>query len=185
MISAQVRPVSVRYRAAGLASSPEHGLTVAQPICSMQTLGMELCSRHAVSPPLLSPCLANVLHSNPPHSLAPAILLSARSTSSSSSSSSSCLCSSGTSSSSNPPPSYPLSVWINCPGHMRTCHFMNPKPRKEAAPNRCLRCCSLSVTTPVKALCPLCEVNTSQINVVGLFYLFTFRWLGLLEQDIE
>ncbi|KAJ4944655.1 hypothetical protein JOQ06_013198, partial [Pogonophryne albipinna] len=48
------------------------------------------------------------------------------------------------------PPSFPT-VDLNVCGRTWTRRFVNPKPRKEAGPNRCLYLCFLSVTTAVKA----------------------------------
>lgn len=84
------------------------------------------------------------------------------------------------------PPLLPLNLSepkCICTYSMWTWHFVNPKPRKEAAPNRCLCCCFLSVTAAVKAP-SLCQANTASKVLCG-FFVFTFGYLGLWEQDID
>lgn len=80
------------------------------------------------------------------------------------------------------PPLLPLnlsSAKCICMYSMWTCCFVNPKPRKEAAPNRCLHCCFLSVTAAVKAP-SLCQTNTASKVLCGFFcvYIWVSRSLG-------
>lgn len=84
------------------------------------------------------------------------------------------------------PPLLPLNLSkpkCICTYSMWTWRFVNPNPRKEAAPNRCLCCCFLSVTAAVKAP-SLCQANTASKVLCG-FFVFTFGYLGLWEQDID
>lgn len=67
--------------------------------------------------------------------------------------------------------SFSLSEQNVC-GRMWTCRLVNPKPRKEAAPNR-LYCCFLSVTTAVKAP-SLCQPSTM---LCGFLCLLLGTWV--------
>ena len=71
--------------------------------------------------------------------------------------------------SSNPP--YFPTVYLNVCGRTWTRRFVNPKPRKEAGPNRCLYLCFLSVTTAVKAS-SLHRANAASRTLWGLFCVY-------------